>query len=188
MQVSITGKNVDITDPLRHHVEKKLTHVKKYFDGILHAHVVMAVEKHRHSAEMAIHANGITMHGEESTGDMYSSVDKVIDKIERQLRRYKSKLRSHRHVPRESSEEEEGESLQVRIDVLDAEDVESAVETPRVIKTNRFAIKPMSLDEAVMQMDLLHQDFLVYRDSRSSRVSVLYRRNDGNYGLIEPDI
>lgn len=189
MQVSITGRNVDITDPLRHHVEKKLTHVKKYFDGILDAHVVMNVEKHRHSAEITINANGITMHGEESTGDMFTSVDKVIDKIERQLRRYKSKLRSRRHGRKEAGEEEEGmESLQVRIDVLNADDVESAVETPRVIKSNRFAIKPMSLDEAVMQMDLLHQDFLVYRESRSNRVCVLYRRNDGNYGLIEPDI
>jgi len=186
VQVSITGRNVDITDPLRHHVEKKLTHIKKYFDGILDAQVVLNVEKHRHSAEITIHANSITMHGEESTGDMYTSVDKVIDKIERQLRRYKSKLQSRRQNRKEGAEEKE--SLQVRIDVLSAEDVESAVASPRIIKTNRFAIKPMSLDEAVMQMDLMHQDLLAYRDSRSSRVAVLYRRNDGNYGLIEPDI
>lgn len=191
MQVSITGRNVDVTDPLRDHVEKKLTHIKKYFDGILDAQVVLNVEKHRHTAEMTIHANGITMHGEESTGDMYTSVDKVIDKIERQLRRYKSRLQSHRQgggARKEPGEAPSPEALHVRVDVLDAEDVESSVESPRVIKTNRFAIKPMSLDEAVMQMDLLQQEFLVFRDSRSNRVCVLYRRNDGNYGLIEPDI
>jgi putative sigma-54 modulation protein len=190
VQVSITGRNVDITDPLRDHVEKKLSHIKKYFDGILDAQVVLNLEKHRHMVEMTIHANGITMHGEESTGDMYTSVDKVVDKIERQLRRYKSRLQSHRQSGprRELEEPEPEESLQLRVDVLDADDVESSVETPRVIKTNRFAIKPMSIDEAVMQMDLLQQEFLVYRDSRSNRVCVLYRRNDGNYGLIEPDI
>jgi len=188
LQVSITGRNVEVTDPLKSHVEKKLTHIKKYFDGILDAHVVLNVEKHRHFAEITIHANGITMHGEESTGDMYTSVDKVIDKIERQLRRYKSKLVSHRRRTREGVPAEPEAPLQWRVDVLEAESVESAAASPRIVKTQRFAVKPMSVDEAVMQMDLLHQDFLVYRDSRTNRVSVLYRRNDGDYGLIEPDI
>jgi putative sigma-54 modulation protein len=187
LEVSIAGKHVEITDALRTHVTKRMQHIKKYFESIIHVHVVLGVEHHRHMAEVTISANGITMHGEESTDDMYSSIDKVVDKIERQLRRYKDKIISNHRVPRHGAREPL-EPLQMRVDVLHGSDVESSVDTPRVIKSNRFSIKPMSVDEAVMQMDLLHQEFLVYRDSRSNRVNVLYRRADGNYGLIDPDV
>ena len=185
MQISIAGRHIEITDALRTHVEKKLSHVKKYFEGLLDAQVVLTVERHRHVAEMTLYANSICMHGHEATGDMYTSIDKVVDKIERQLRRYKGKLQSRRQGRKNKGEELP--ALSVRLDVLDSEDVEAAVEHPRVIRSQRFHIKPMSLDEAVMQMDLLHQDFLVYREAVQNRINVIYRRSDGNYGLIDPE-
>ena len=185
MQVSITGRHIEITDAMRNHVEKRLGHVKRYFDGLLDAQVVLTVERHRHVAEMTLYANSICMHGHEATGDMYTSVDKVVEKIERQLRRYKGKLQSHRQARKGKAEELP--TLSVRLDVLDSEDVESSVEHPRVIRSQRFHIKPMSLDEAVMQMDLLQQDFLVYREAQQNRINVIYRRPDGNYGLIDPE-
>jgi putative sigma-54 modulation protein len=125
------------------------------------------------------------MHGEEATGDMYTSIDKVVDKIERQLRRYKSRILTTHRVSKESPPES---YLQYRVDVIRGEDVDESAESPQIIKSRQFSVKPMSLDEAVMQMDLMNQEFLVYRDSRSERVNVLYRRSDGNYGLIEPEV
>ena len=186
MQISITGRNVEITDSLRNHVEKRLNHVKKYFNSVLDADVVLGVEHYRHMAEVTIHANGITMHGEESTGDMYTSIDKVVDKIERQLRRYKSKILTTHRVSKDPLRPER--YLQYRLDIIRGEDIDESAESPQVIKSRQFSVKPMSLDEAVMQMDLMNQEFLVYRDSRSDRVNVLYRRSDGNYGLIEPEM
>jgi putative sigma-54 modulation protein len=109
---------------------------------------------------------------------MYSAIDAVVDKIERQLRRYKERIKEHKPA---------NESLdrQVKKSVVAAESIEQRKE-PVVIKSKTFSIKPMSVDEAVMQMDLLHKDFLVFTDASTENINVIYRRKDGNYGLIEP--
>jgi putative sigma-54 modulation protein len=109
---------------------------------------------------------------------MYSAVDAVVDKIERQLRRYKERIKAHKPAS-------ESRDRQVRKSVVAAESIEQRQE-PVVIRTKTFSIKPMSVDEAVMQMDLLHKDFLVFTDAVTDNISVIYRRKDGNYGLIEP--
>jgi putative sigma-54 modulation protein len=109
---------------------------------------------------------------------MYSAVDAVVDKIERQLRRYKERIKAHKPTS-------ESRDRQVRKSIVAAESIEQQQE-PVVIRSKTFPIKPMSVDEAVMQMDLLHKDFLVFTDSVTDNISVIYRRKDGNYGLIEP--
>jgi putative sigma-54 modulation protein len=110
---------------------------------------------------------------------MYAAIDAVVDKIERQLRRYKERIKDHKPAP-------ETLERQVRKSIVEAESIEQR-QPPVVIKTKTFSIKPMSVDEAVMQMDLLHKDFLVYTDATTNTINVIYRRKDGNYGLIEPD-
>jgi putative sigma-54 modulation protein len=119
------------------------------------------------------------MKAAEETNDMYAAVDAVVDKIERQLRRYKERIKAHK--PASDSRER-----LVRKSIVEAESIEQLKE-PVIIRTKTFSMKPMSVEEAVMQMDLLHKDFLVYTEAASENINVIYRRKDGNYGLIEPN-
>lgn len=178
MQITTTFRHMDPSDALKSYAEEKLERVRKYIDEPIVAQVFMTVEKIRHTAEVTITAKGITMKASEETNDMYSAVDAVVDKIERQLRRYKERLKDHK-PPAEERERKVTKS------VVAAESIELRQE-PVIIKTKTFSIKPMAVEEAVMQMDLLHKDFLVFTDAGSEHINVIYRRKDGNYGLIEP--
>jgi putative sigma-54 modulation protein len=178
MQIATTFRHLDPSDALKSYAEEKLERVKKYIDEPVVAQVFMTVEKIRHCAEVTITAKGITIKASEETNDMYSAIDAVIDKIERQLRRYKERIKEHKPA-------NEALDRQVKKSIVAAESIEQRKE-PVVIKTKTFSIKPMSVDEAVMQMDLLHKDFLVFTDASTENINVIYRRKDGNYGLIEP--
>jgi len=167
------------SEPLKSYAEEKLERVKKYIDEPIVAQVFLTVEKIRHSAEVTITAKGITMKAAEETNDMYAAVDAVVDKIERQLRRYKERIKAHK--PASDSRER-----LVQKSIVEAESIEQLKE-PVIIRTKTFSMKPMSVEEAVMQMDLLHKDFLVYTEAASENINVIYRRKDGNYGLIEPN-
>jgi len=178
MQITTTFRHLDPSDPLKSYAEEKLERVNKYIDEPVVAQVFMTVEKIRHCAEVTITAKGITIKASEETNDMYSAIDAVVDKIERQLRRYKERIKKHKPAS-------ESLARQVKKTVVAAESIDQQ-QDPVVIRTNTFSIKPMSVDEAVMQMDLLHKDFLVFTDAVTDSISVVYRRKDGNYGLIEP--
>ncbi|MBI4649782.1 ribosome-associated translation inhibitor RaiA [Candidatus Desantisbacteria bacterium] len=182
MQISITGRHVDVTSALRDYVEKKVSKLSKYFNHIIEAHVILGLDgKTSQVAEVTIHANGITIHGEEHSEDMYASIDKVLDKVERQIIKYKEKISSH--TPRVNSKDRN-----VTINIMRPENIEKeGYNTYQVIKTRKFAVKPMSIDEAIMQMDLLGDDFLVFLNADSEETNVIYRRKDGTYGLIEKD-
>ncbi len=189
MKLTITGRNnLDIPQNLRDYIEEKSSHLKKYFNGIIDVHVILFNEKlilsnemHLYGCEMTIHGSGFTVHGEESGEDMRTSVDKTLTKVESQVRKYKDRL-----VNRKRKGHKEEPATEWTLDVLSSENLEAVQPTRQVIRSKRFAVKPMSLDEAVMQLDLLGQDFIVFRDSETQRVNVLYLRRDGNYGLIEP--
>lgn len=185
MQVIVTGKNIDVTSALKTYSEDKVRKVEKYLHNVTEAVVMLSCEKYRHIAEVTIKVNGVLIQGKEATEEMYSSIDKVMDKIERQVSKYKEKLSSHKARGEKRSEaiaalgaasEEFPEGL--------AEGLED--EIPRIIKTKRFDIKPMSPEEAVMQMDLQDKNFFVFLSSKDQQVNVIYRRDDGNVGLIEP--
>jgi len=178
MQITTTFRHLDPSDALKSYAEEKLERVNKYIDEPVVAQVFMTVEKIRHCAEVTITAKGITIKASEETNDMYSAIDAVVDKIERQLRRYKERIKKHKPAS-------ESLARQVKKTVVAAESIDQQQE-PVVIRTNTFSIKPMSVDEAVMQMDLLHKDFLFFTDAVTDSISVVYRRKDGNYGLIEP--
>ena len=178
MQISTTFRHMESSDALKSYAEEKLDRVRKYIDEPIVAQVFLTVEKIRHLAEVTITAKGITIKAAEETNDMYAAIDAVVDKIERQLRRYKERIKAHKPS--------EGIQRQIRKSVVEAESVDQQQE-PVIIRTKTFSIKPMSVEEAVMQMDLLHKDFLVYTDAGTEHINVVYRRDDGNYGLIEPD-
>jgi len=178
MQITITTRNMEITEAIRRYAEEKIARLQKFVSQITSAHIFLSVEKHRQIAEVTLHVREHTIRGEESSTDLYSAIDLVVAKLERQLLRYKDKIverlgrgsiRSH---PSEATIPEEAE--------LSPED------GPRIVKTKRFAMKPLSPDDAALQMSLLGHNFFVFRNARTQEVNVLYRRRDGDYGLIEP--
>ena len=178
MQVMTTFRHMEQSEALKAYAEEKLERLNKYIDEPITAQVYFSVEKIRHIAEIVVTARGITTKASEATSDMYAAVDMVLDKIERQLKRYKEKLKDHK--PGSSAN---GRTMSKKI--LQAESIEVSPE-PVVITTKTETAKPMAVEEAVMQMDLLHKDFLVFTDAGSGEINVLYRRKDGNFGLIEP--
>lgn len=179
MQIAITFRHMEASEPVRAYVEEKLSRVKKYIDDPIDAQVALSVEKKiRHSVEVTLVAKGVTIKGSEETSDMYSAIDLVVDKIERQLKRYKEKLKNHKP----STER----GIEIQKDVISAESIEEGKGAPIIVRSRSFAVKPLAVEEAVMQMDLLHKDFLVFTDAKSEEINVVYRRKDGNYGLIIP--
>lgn len=179
MQIAMTFRHMEQSDALKAYAEEKLQRVTKYVDSPINVQVYFSVEKKiRHVVEIVINSKGLSSKASESTHDMYASVDAVIDKIERQLVRYKEKIKAHN--PRENEH-----VRQLSKKIFEAESIDANTGSV-VIKTTTESVKPMSVEEAVMQMDLLHKDFIVFTDADSSDINVLYRRKDGNYGLIEP--
>lgn len=179
MQITTTFRHMEQSDALKTYAEEKIERVAKYIDEPVAVQVYFSVEKKiRHIVEIVISAKGVSTKASEATNDMYAAIDAVIDKIERQLKRYKEKIKAHK-----PNGGEHGRQLSKKI--FQAESIEASAE-PVVIKTKTETAKPMSVEEAVMQMDLLHKDFIVFTDSVSNEINVLYRRKDGNFGLIEP--
>lgn len=178
MQINITTRNLENTEALKRYAEEKIARLQKFVEQITSVHVVLSVEKHRQIAEVTLHVREHTIRGEESSADLYSAIDLVADKIERQLIRYKEKVVNHsgRGTGRLRSREE----------LAPAEDESFLEDGPRIVKTKSFAIKPLSPDEAVVHMDLLAHNFFVFRNAQTQEVNVVYRRRDGEYGLIEP--
>jgi putative sigma-54 modulation protein len=172
MIVTIIGRNMEITDYLKELTLKKLEKIEKYFTQDTEAQVVMSVEKSRHSIEITIPYRGGIIRGEETTTDMYASIDNVIAKLERQILKHKTRLSKNLRYE-EASEADEYE------DEYD--------NGPEIVKVKRFSMKPMSVEEAMLQMDLLGHSFFVFTNSETGDINVLYSRKDGNYGLIEPD-
>ncbi len=183
MQVSVTFRNTEATEALKRHVEEKVRKLRKFLDRAIEAHVVLSIEKFRHIADVTLLVGGVTLKAEEVTEDMYSAIDLAMEKIDRQVRRYKDKIT--RHKPNYHG----NHGLEPR--TVPAYVVEAnppgEEETHRIVRTENYFIKPMSVEEAAMQLDLMNNDFLVFTDAQSRDVKVLYRRKDGHYGLIETE-
>lgn len=221
MQLSVTFRQMEATDALKDYARERMERIKKYFPDPIAVHVVMSTErgyKHRVDVTMQLH-NGLTVAGREASESMFSSIDLVIAKIERQVRRYKEKLRTHKArttlSPVPWSHTVVAESEQEGDEVAEAAPSHIAVgpslaaapaapestaapapadptaapalgaDAPVVVKTQKFHANPMSVAEAIMQLNLLDHVFLVFRHDETGRVNVVYRRDDGRYGLIE---
>lgn len=177
MQLSVTFRHMDPSEALKTYVQERTTRLTKYIDRPLESQVTLTVQKFRQIADVVINADGIRIAGQEAHEDMYAAIDLVMDKIERQVRKYKGKIRKHKPT--------QGREIRWTREIYEQESFEDDRE-PVVVRTENYFVKPMSVDEAAMQMDLTHQDFLVFNNASTQTVNVLYRRKDGNYGLIVP--
>lgn len=173
MQINVSFRHIEPSDPLKLYAEEKLSRVKKFLAEPIEAHVVLKVEKFRHIAEICIDAPGLHLNGAEETDDMYSSIDLLVDSLEVQAKKGKEKVKRHRTA----GGSKEPAVLPGR-EVLDEDE-------QRIIRAEQVYAKPMDLDEAVMQLKASNGEFMVFTNRRSSRVNVLYRRKDGHLGLIE---
>ena len=177
MDINVTFRHMEPTESIKTYAEDKLSKIKKYLDFPIEAHVVLAVEKFRHMADVTLNVNGTRIKGVEETEDMYSAIDQVMDKIEKQVKRYRSRIRNRR------TENRKGEDSH---DLGETEELtDLSLEEPR-IEVEKMDAKPIDVEEATIQLELSQRDFLVFRNSRSMEINVIYKRKDGNLGLIEP--
>lgn len=177
MKITVSGKNIEVTDALKDTVIRKISKLEKYFNPDVEAQATLSVQKNRHIIEVTIPFDGVILRGEEATDDMYTSIDKVLDKLERQISKHKTRLE---RKLRENS------LRMVEAPLAETGDIEEPY-NPTIVKTKRFAIKPMPVEEAVLQMDLLGHNFFVFLNGETEEVNVVYKRKDGRYGLIEPE-
>ena len=178
MQVSVTFRNMESKEVLRVYVQEKISKLKKYLDYPLEANVVLTVEKHRNIAEVTLVANRVTINAQDETEDMFSAVDGVLDKLERQILKHKEKIKRHKSANSALPESS------LRMDIYAAGSFDDGGQ-PKMIKSKKLVAKPMSVEEAALQMDLLNNNFLVFTNARSKNLNVIYRLKDGHYGLIE---
>jgi putative sigma-54 modulation protein len=191
MNIHITGRHIDVTDAQRQLIESKLSKLERLIDGITDIHVTLSVEKYRQRAEIQVHSRGNTyLTAAEESEDLYSSIQQVIEKVQTQARKHSDKrVRKKRRAARRDNAG--------TFNVLaargsgNAGDLEPGMREdegagPRVVETQSFVIKPLSVEEAVAEIDGGAAEFLVFRNALNERVNVIYRRRDGNYGLIDP--
>ena len=174
MQYIITGRNIDVTEGLKNAIYEKIGKLERYFTPATEIHVTLSVEKDRQKIEVTIPVKGSIIRSEQVSSDMYVSIDLVEEIIERQLKRYKTKLVDQKQSAASFSEayiEEEAD---------DPEEI-------KIVRSKRFAVKPMDPEEACVQMELLGHSFFVFRNSETDEVNVVYKRKGNTYGLIEPD-
>ncbi len=173
MHVTVTFRHIDSSDPLKDYATDKTDRLEKYLLEPVEVHWVLGVEKIRHTAAATVTANGLRIKAqEETTTDLYAAIDAVLDKLENQVRKHKEKVKDHHRAENVVAE-------------IGEEEPASTGPLSRIVTTRNVFIKPMSVEEASMQMDVADNDFLVFTNSSTNNVNVLYSRKDGNYGLIE---
>jgi putative sigma-54 modulation protein len=191
--VTVTGRHLAVTATLYDYAQKKIESLHLDYPRIIEAHVILEVDKYRHRAEVVlVCCNHITIEASEECQDLYASLDQVVDKVARQMRKFKTRLlRSHRPRRQESirylqEQVYDAEAFGDPEPVATARGYAEAPPEPDVIQTDRFAVKPMFVDEAVLQMEMSARQFLVFQNAKSEKVNVIYRRKNGDFGLIDP--
>lgn len=182
-RVFVVGKNIDLTPSLREYSEKKVAKLSKFFQERedIEVSVVLSVDHDTHIAEITYHLGGLILRGESRTKDLYASIDAASDRIERQVRKYKTRIQKRMHLSPRFGDGLDGAAANGALADLGAQDLRD-----RVVRTKRFPLKPMDVEEAIMQMELLGHDFFVFANAGTEEVNVVYKRKDGQYGLIEP--
>ncbi|MDF2925436.1 MAG: sigma-54 modulation protein [Paenibacillaceae bacterium] len=181
MKFSIRGERIEVTEALREYVEKKIGRLERYFEAppTSEVNVTLSVIREKQSVEVTIPLQGVLLRAEEKGEDMYASIDLVVDKLERQIRKHKTK--ANRKVRQEA-----GYKNLFKDDVVTPVHLLDEEEDYEVVRTKRFTLKPMDVEEAILQMNMVGHSFFVFANSDSSQVNVVYKRADGKYGLIEP--
>jgi putative sigma-54 modulation protein len=178
MQIEVSFKQMEHSDALRDYIVEKLDRVLKPLEEPVSAQAVFHVEKYRHVVKVTVHANGIIIKGLEETNDMYSSIDLVMDKLDRQVRKYRDKIVEHGN--REALREFRASHRVLSEFISDR--------PPEIIPQKELILKPMNVDEAVMQMELLNKSFLLFNNAETNSLNVIYIRDDGHFGLIQPQV
>lgn len=179
MKLEIRGKNIETTDALKDYTTKRLSKLEKYIEDARIAQVALSVQGERHKVEVTIPLNGVILRGEVASEDMYTAIDMVVEKLEKQIEKHKTKLfKSYRGGGLKQAVAEE-----IQKELRDKDTIEKF----KVVRTKRFAMKPMDEEEAIMQMNLLGHTFFVFMNAETDEVNVVYKRKDKHYGLIEPD-
>ncbi len=182
MKITVTGRNVEVTPALRKYAEDKIGKFEKYLNNITEATVTFSIQKHFHKVDLLIRANGTSLQAEGVTEELYASIDDAYAKLVKQARRLKDKKTSRRKADagKDKGSRKDGASVSV-------ESADEALEDVNIIRQD-YEMKPMPPEEAAMQLDMDTKDFLVFTNSETGLFSVIYKRRDGNYGLIEPVI
>lgn len=193
MQLIVKGRNIEVNDRIRSYVEKKIGRLERYLPDIIEARVELSEQKsrkasQRHVAQVTVRSNSTLLRAEERSSDLFTSIDAVADKLHRQIRRYKGKRRrkmERAQLAAMMAEEVEltGEELAGELELEEEEFFEGTI-----VRTKRFQMVPMSEEEAIEQMELLGHDFFVFYNINEEAVNVVYRRSDGNYGLLQPEL
>jgi len=185
LHVIVQGKHIAVTPALREYAEEKLGRITRYFDHVQEAQVVLSVERRRGNVgraqvvEVTVRGDGVLLRGEEASPDMYASVDLVVEKLKKQIERYRSKFIDRRRL----AESRKKTQALVRADRA----LRAGPRELQIVRVKRFAMKPMTPEDAALQMELLGHDFFAFRNASSLEVNVVYKRADGNYGVIEPE-
>jgi putative sigma-54 modulation protein len=178
MLIIVKGKNVNVTEPLQRYAEKKVEKLGKYFRTLKEATITQSIQRNWQIVEVTLEGDGLVLRGEERTDNMYASIDQVVEKLEKQVKRFKDKRIERAHP---------GESPKEHLAAEEPAAGPATEELPRIVRTKSIPLKPMPPEEAAMQMEMLNHDFFVFLNSETEQVSVIYRRRDGNYGLLEPE-
>lgn len=174
MKISVTFRNGEGENWQKVYAEEKMQRIKKYLDAPAEAHIIVSMEKFRNTAEINLSSNGWNINAKEEAKDMRIALDRCVDKIEKQLKKQKEKIREHKPKSIRRGQEK-------------STDMDESAESTanKITETRRVILKPMSFDDAIMELEETRDRFIVYRDSSSENVSIVYRRDDGNYTLIE---
>jgi len=182
MKLIIKSKNFEVTETVEEYVRKKMEKLNKYFDQIMEATAMVSAEKNRQIFEVTLQAKKAIIRAEEESDSVYTSIDRVVEKLERQIKKYKAKLyiksfgEKNKSIDNNLLKNEDGQ-----LSNQEDEDI-------KIVKNKKFIIKPMSFEEAILQMELLGHSFFVFNNEYTNQINVIYKRKDGNFGLIEPEI
>lgn len=177
MKLIVQGKGLNLTDDVINYAESRFSTAERFFENIQDVNLIISKERGLFKSEVTISMSGTVIRGESKTQDIYSSIDDVLDKIKRQIKKYKESFVERRRETKKFLEKTEGTLTSS----------ETTDEFPKIVKVKRFILKPMDEEEAIMQMELLGHTFFVFLNSNTDKINVVYKRNDGNYGLIEPE-
>ncbi|MBT2581691.1 ribosome-associated translation inhibitor RaiA [Planococcus sp. ISL-109] len=184
MQFNIRGENIEVTPAIRDHIEKKIEKIERYFTDGANATAMVNLKTYNHNqtkVEVTIPMKNLTLRAEERHADLYAAIDLIVAKLERQIRKYKTKVNR-------KFRDREGMGLAFAIAESEAQNngaADSEEEDLRIVRTKQFDLKPMDEEEAVLQMNMLGHNFFVFTDAESNGTNIVYKRKDGSYGLIE---
>jgi putative sigma-54 modulation protein len=194
--IQVTGRHVSVTEAMKEYCRRRLACLHLDYPKIIEVQILLDVQKYRHTAEVILHcSNHITLEASAESDDMYVSVDEVVDKIARQMRKYKTRLMRH-HRPRKHTIRHLDETVlrwewveevpETESETIGKQETEANLSEPTVIHSEKYPVKPMFIDEAVLQIEMSSKQFLVFLNAKTERVNVIYRRKNGDFGLIEP--